>query len=200
MLPAILSLVAAYLLGAIPTGFLLVKWTTGRDVRSLGSGNTGATNVLRTSGLMVGMATLACDIGKGYLAAWLAARLTLSDPLAAPAAALAAMAGHAYPVFLKFRGGKAVATFAGAFLFLAPLATAAVMAVFAIVVAWTRWVSLGSVLAGGTAPLAAWLIAHPPWPQVAAAGLGGAFIVYRHRENIGRLRAGTESMLTLRRR
>src|SRR6266853_3426207 len=111
-----LALVAAYLIGAIPFGFLLVKWTTGADIRASGSGNIGATNVLRTTGWKTGAATLALDMAKGYLAVWLAGRLTENSPLWMSAAALAVMAGHAFPVFLGGRGGKAVASFAGAWL------------------------------------------------------------------------------------
>jgi glycerol-3-phosphate acyltransferase PlsY len=110
------ALVLAYLIGGIPFGFLLVKLSTGRDVRAEGSGNIGATNVLRTTGRAVAVATLLLDIGKGFAAVWLAAELTAGDPTWMSLAALAVMAGHAYPVFLGFKGGKAVASFIGAFL------------------------------------------------------------------------------------
>src|SRR5215510_2700874 len=99
---ALAVLLIAYLIGAIPFGYLLVKWKTGSDVRTAGSGNIGATNVLRTSGRAAGVATLLLDIAKGYFAVWLAGRLTDQSPLWMSAAALAVMAGHAYPVFLKF--------------------------------------------------------------------------------------------------
>src|SRR5690242_9596096 len=108
---ALLVLPIAYLLGAIPFGYLLVRWKTGADVRSSGSGNIGATNVLRTTGRAAGFATLLLDMAKGYLAVWLAGRWTGQSPLWMSLAALAVMAGHAYPVFLKFKGGKAVASF-----------------------------------------------------------------------------------------
>ncbi|MSV30314.1 MAG: glycerol-3-phosphate 1-O-acyltransferase [Bryobacterales bacterium] len=192
----ILALLASYLLGAIPFGFLLVKWRTGGDIRASGSGNIGATNVFRTNGLWAGVATLILDIGKGYLAVWLAGRLNAGDVLAMSASALAVMAGHAYPVFLGFHGGKAVATFVGAFLCISPLATAGALVVFLAMTAWTRHVSAGSVLAAGTFPLAAWIVAHPPWPVLAASVVAGAFVVYRHRENIERLHNGTESALS----
>src|SRR5437763_53359 len=100
----------AYLLGAIPFGYLLVRWKTGVDVRAAGSGNIGATNVMRTTGRAAGIATLLLDIAKGYFAVWIAGRLTGHDPLWMSLAALAVMAGHAYPVFLSFKGGKAVAS------------------------------------------------------------------------------------------
>lgn len=187
-----LVLPAAYLLGAIPFGYLLVKWKTGRDVRASGSGNIGATNVLRTTGRAAGITTLILDAVKGFAAVWLADWLSGGDPAWMSAAALAAMLGHGYPVFLRFKGGKAVATFIGAFLYLTPLPLAAVLAVFAVTVAWTRFISLGSIVAAATFPLAVWLILHPPISVVLAAIFGGAFIVYRHRDNVRRLRAGVE--------
>src|SRR5690242_12411894 len=145
MINAVVALAAAYLLGAIPFGYLLVKLKTGRDVRAAGSGNIGATNVLRTTGRLAGVATLLLDIAKGYAAVWLAGRATGGDTAWMSAAAVAVMAGHAYPVFLKFRGGKAVASFVGAFLCLAPLPLLAVLVVFAVTVARTGYISLGSI-------------------------------------------------------
>ena len=192
----LLVLAVAYLLGAIPFGYLLVKWKTGADVRSSGSGNIGATNVLRTSGRAAGIATLLLDIAKGYLAVWVAGRLTAADPFWMSLAALGVMAGHAYPVFLGFHGGKAVASFVGAFLCLTPLALAAVLAVFAAVVASTRYISMGSIAGAATFPLAVWLILHPPFPVIAASFIAGAFIIWRHSGNIRRLRAGTEHVFT----
>lgn len=187
------SAVIAYLLGGIPFGFLLVKLTKGADVRESGSGNIGATNVLRTSGPAVGVATLLLDIAKGYVAVWLAAVLTGGAPEWTSLAALAVMAGHAYPVLLKFQGGKAVATFIGAFAYLTPLPLAAVLVLFIAVVAITRYVSAGSILAAATFPFGVWMILHPPVQVTAAAFIAGAFIVYRHKSNWGRLRAGTEN-------
>jgi glycerol-3-phosphate acyltransferase PlsY len=196
MITAIASILLAYLLGAIPFGYLLVKWRTGRDVRTMGSGNIGATNVLRTTGRAAGVLTLLLDIGTGYVAVWLAGRLSGNSATVMSAAALAAMLGHAYPVFLRFRGGKAVATFLGAFLRLAPPAILAALIVFIIVVWRTRYISMGSIVSSGTFPLAVWLIVHPPWVVVAAAAAGGAFIIWRHKENIQRLRAGTENVFS----
>ena len=142
------------------------------------------------------IATLLLDILKGALAVWLAGRLTAGDPLWMSLAALAVMAGHAFPVFLKFKGGKAVASFIGAFLVLTPLALLATLVVFVGTVAWTRYISLGSITAAATFPLAVWIILHPPLPVVAAAIVAGAFIVWRHRSNIDRLRAGTENVFS----
>src|SRR5580658_9902316 len=133
----LLVLVVAYLVGGIPFGYLLVKLKTGEDVRSKGSGNIGATNVLRTTGRAIGILTLLLDIGKGFFAVWFAAWLTGSSPEWMSLAALAVMGGHAYPVFLKFQGGKAVASFVGAFLYLTPIPMIAALLVFVIVVAAT---------------------------------------------------------------
>src|ERR1700683_5408766 len=157
MMP-LLVLPVAYLLGAIPFGYLLVKWTTGADIRAAGSGNIGATNVLRTSGRAAGVVTLLLDIAKGYLAVWIAGRLTGGDPIWMSAAALAVMAGHAFPVFLRFQGGKAVASFIGAFLFLTPLAMVCALLVFTGVGAVTRYISAASILAAATFPFGVWMI------------------------------------------
>jgi glycerol-3-phosphate acyltransferase PlsY len=133
---------------------------------------------------------------KGYVSVWLAARWTQNSPGWTALAALAVMAGHAFPVFLRFRGGKAVASCVGAFLYLAPLATGAVVVVWAVIVAVTRYVSLGSVVAAGTLPLAVWLILHPDMALTAAAAVAGVFIIWRHKSNLQRLRDGTEHRLT----
>jgi glycerol-3-phosphate acyltransferase PlsY len=189
---ALLVVLAAYLLGAIPFGYLLVRWKTGGDVRDSGSGNIGATNVLRTSGRLAGMATLLLDIGKGYLAVWIAGKMTGHDPLWMSVAALAVMAGHAYPVFLRFQGGKAVASYVGAFFCLTPWSLAAILVVFAAVVAWTRHISLGSIVGAATLPLAAWILVKAPVPVILASIIAGGFIIYRHSANIRRLNNGSE--------
>jgi glycerol-3-phosphate acyltransferase PlsY len=187
-------LAVAYLLGAIPFGYLLVKWKTGADVRSAGSGNIGATNVMRTNGRATGILTLLLDIAKGFAAVWIAGRFTDWDPLWMSAAALAVVAGHAYPVFLGFKGGKAVASFVGAFLCLAPWALLAETVVFVVVVFKTRHISMGSIVGAATFPLAVWLVGHSTVPPVVSATVAGAFIIYRHSSNIQRLRMGTESV------
>ena len=191
---SLLAIPIAYLLGAIPFGFLLVKLTKGADVRASGSGNIGATNVLRTTGRAEAVATLLLDIAKGFLAVWIAAQLTNDSPLWTSLAALAVMAGHAFPVFLQFKGGKAVASFIGAFLYLTPIPLAVALLLFVAAVAVTRHISAGSILAAGTFPLGVWMILHPPFEVTLAALIAGAFIVYRHRANIERLRAGTENV------
>ena len=192
----LLALLIAYILGAIPFGYLLVKWRTGGDIRASGSGNIGATNVLRTTGRAAGVVTLVLDIAKGYVAVWIAERLTQGDTTWAALATLAVMAGHAYPVFLKFKGGKAVASFIGAFLRLTPVPMIAVLLVFVGIVAWTRYISLGSVIAAGTFPLAVWLILQPSFIVVFVALAAGLFVIYRHRSNLKRLREGSEHLLS----
>ena len=193
-----LALVAAYFIGSIPFGFLLVKWTTGADIRASGSGNIGATNVLRSAGWKIGAATLILDIAKGYLAVWLAGYASDGHVNWMAAAALAVMAGHSFPIFLGGKGGKAVASFVGAYLCLTPLPLAATAVVFVVVVAATRHISAASIAGAATFPLAVWLISHPPAVVTLAAIVSGGFIIYRHRENIERLRAGTENVFSFR--
>ena len=178
---ALLVLAVAYLLGAIPFGYLLVKWKTGGDVRASGSGNIGATNVLRTTGRAAGVATLLLDIAKGYLAVWLAGRWTDQRSGLDERRRPVVMAGHAYPVFLEFKGGKAVASFVGAFLCLTPAALAADGRRLC------RGGGLDSAHLDGLdrwcSDFAAWpsgLMEKPPLPVLAAAIVGGAFIIYRH--------------------
>lgn len=189
----LLILLAAYLIGGIPFGYLLVRLKTGQDVRSMGSGNIGATNVLRTSGKGIGVLTLLLDIAKGWFSVWLAGRLTQGDTTWMAAAGVAVVLGHAYPVFLKFQGGKAVASFVGVALAIAPAALLCVVILFVLVVAVTRFISLGSILGAGLFPFGVWLIYHPAWPVMAACLFCGAFIIWRHKSNIERLRAGTEN-------
>jgi glycerol-3-phosphate acyltransferase PlsY len=190
----LLVLIAAYLIGGVPFGYLLVRLKTGRDVRSLGSGNIGATNVLRTTGRAIAVITLLLDIAKGWFAVWLAARFTENSPIWMSAAAVVVMLGHAFPVWLGFKGGKAVASFIGAFLYLTPAPLLASLLVFVIVVAASRYISLGSILAAGTFPFAVWLILHPETPILLAAFVAGAFVVFRHRENLDRIRTGNENV------
>jgi len=189
-------LLAAYFIGGIPFGYLLVRWRTGEDVRATGSGNIGATNVLRSSGPVLGITTLLLDIAKGWVAVWLMAKFGSADPLWTALAGLGVILGHAFPAILKFQGGKAVASFVGAFAYLAPLPLVAITIVFVIVVAVTRFISLGSVAGAGLFPLAVWMIDHPATPLVLAALAGGVFIIWRHSANIERIRAGTENVFT----
>ena len=196
----ILLLLAAYFIGGIPFGYLLVRWRTGEDVRATGSGNIGATNVLRSSGPVLGITTLLLDIAKGWVAVWLMAKYGSAEPVWTALAGLAVILGHAFPAVLKFRGGKAVASFVGAFAYLAPLPLLAITIVFVIVVTVTRFISLGSVAGAGLFPMAVWMIDHPATPLVLAALAGGVFIIWRHSANIERLRAGTENVFTFARK
>jgi glycerol-3-phosphate acyltransferase PlsY len=192
----LIVLIAAYLLGGVPFGYLLVRLKTGKDVRDMGSGNIGATNVLRTTGRAFGVLTLLLDIAKGWLAVWAMARFTESNPAWMAAAGVAVVLGHAFPIFLKFQGGKAVASFVGVALALAPLALLAVVIIFVLVVAKTRFISLGSILGAALFPLAVWLLYHPSWRVMLAVTFCGFFIVWRHSSNIARLRAGTENVFS----
>lgn len=197
-------IVLAYLMGSIPFGYLLVKLWAGGDVRETGSGGTGATNVTRRLGRRAGLLTLALDAVKGALAV-VVARWLLTDGAVVDwwviAAALAAVAGHIFPVWLSFHGGKGVATGLGVFLSLSPLAVLCALPVFLVVVWATRYVSLGSIIAAALLPLFIWLIDRSGpsdgslAPLMTAAVIGGALIVLMHRANIGRLVRGTESKL-----
>jgi len=189
-----LSLVIAYLLGGIPVGFLLVKWKTGHDIRAQGSGNIGATNVHRAAGRLAGIATLILDAAKGFLAVWLAYRWSGGSTAWASAAAVCVMLGHIFTPFLGFKGGKGVATFLGAFLFLAPGAMAAVTLIFIVSLLSMRIISLGSILGAVTFPLAVWLISQPEWPLMAASAVCCALVLWRHRENAERIHQGTERL------
>jgi acyl phosphate:glycerol-3-phosphate acyltransferase len=195
MIPVIV-LAAAYLIGAIPFGYLLVKIKSGKDVRTVGSGNIGATNVLRTTGPTLGVLTLVLDIAKGTLAVWIADRLTGGSTLWMSATALAVMAGHAFPIFLRFHGGKAVASFVGAFLYLTPLPLLLTSIVFIVIVAVTRYISMGSLIGAGCFPLAVYLVEHPPAPVLISAIIASGFIVLRHRSNVKRIRDENENVFS----
>jgi glycerol-3-phosphate acyltransferase PlsY len=190
-------LVVAYLLGGIPFGYLLVRLSTGQDVRAMGSGNIGATNVLRTTGRGWGVLTLALDVAKGYLAVWLMQRAMPGCAACAGAAMLAVLLGHAFPVYLKFKGGKAMASYIGAGLCLAPAAVGVCAVVFVVVVAVWRTISLGSIVSSALFPLVVWVMNRPSWPLVVALVLASALVIGRHSSNIQRLRAGTESTFHL---
>lgn len=197
MLFGLLAVILAYLIGGIPFGYLVVRLRTGDDVRGLGSGNIGATNVWRTTGRLLGLATLLLDVAKGYAAVWLAARLTNADVGWMCAAGAAVVLGHAFPVFLKFQGGKAVASFVGVALYLTPMPLLAVVILFVVTVAVTRYISLGSIIGAGLYWLAVYLIQHPPMEVMVLAVLTGAFIIWRHKGNIQRLRDGKENVFNL---
>jgi glycerol-3-phosphate acyltransferase PlsY len=185
----------SYLLGSIPFGYLLVRIFTGEDVRVSGSGNIGATNVARNSAAL-GIATLLLDATKG-LAAVLVARVLFGGPhreLIMTTAAFFAVLGHLFPVWLKFRGGKGVATSLGAFVLLTPKSILCMVILFLTIAVAFRYVSLGSVAVAAAFPLLAWALhEYADSRQLILIALVSAFVIWRHRQNIGRLATGTES-------
>ena len=195
MNPYFITAGVSYLLGSIPFGFLLVRIFTGEDVRASGSGNIGATNVARKSPFL-GVATLLLDAAKG-LAAILLARALFSGPhqqLIMTTAAFFAVVGHLFPVWLKFRGGKGVATSLGAFILLTPKSILCMVVLFLVVAIAFRYVSLGSVAVAAAFPLLAWAFHEYVDPrQLIFIAAVSALVIWKHRPNIGRLAAGTES-------
>lgn len=209
MTPWLLSISLAYLLGSIPFGYLLVRIFRNEDIRALGSGNIGATNVARSGAKGLGIATLLLDLGKGlagvliafqiaaHFATWRAEPASVARAHAfdlAVVAAMAAVIGHIAPVWLRFRGGKGVATALGVFIVLVPLASLCVAGVFALVFLLTRYVSLASVLAAASFPLFGfYFVRHPSPLTVLGFLLIPALVCLKHQANIRRLLAGTES-------
>lgn len=179
----------SYLIGSIPTGFIIGR-LAGIDVRTAGSGNIGATNVARVAGKGSGLVTLLADSAKGFIPAIVAQQMAFSHTAVA-LIATAAFLGHLYPVFLRFQGGKGVATAFGVLLALAPTAALILLAVFTVVALLSRIVSLSSIATAIAAPIALWLLYYPA-PLVAMSAVIGLMIVLRHRENIQRLINGTE--------
>ena len=187
MIAAVIA--GAYLIGSIPFALILSRhW--GADLRSVGSGNMGAANVMRASGVTAGVLVAALDMAKGAASVWIAARLTDSAELPA-AAGFAAIVGHIYPVWLRFRGGKGVATACGVFSMLTPLAVPPALALFALAVWFTQYISLGSVLASMALPPLAYALGSPA-PGVLAAAAASVLIIFRHRSNVLRVWMGTE--------
>ena len=193
-----LALIASYLLGSIPFGYLVVRIKQGSDVRSVGSGNIGATNVFRAAGRGGAVLTLLLDAAKGYLAVLITALLTGYASPAVAMSAMAAILGHVFPIYLKFQGGKGVATGAGIFLFLAPVPLLITLALFVGVVAVSRYVSLGSIVGAAAFPVFYYLLKYfrNPSPWILFATLFcSCLIIVRHQENMQRLHAGTERKL-----
>ena len=190
------GVVVAYLIGSVPFALIIAKRWGEPDLRRIGSGNLGAANVLRSSGVTAGVLVALLDVGKGAAGVMLAARLDGSNT--APAVAgFAAIVGHIYPVWLRFRGGKGVATACGVFTALAPVAVPPALAVF-LVAAWlTKYVSVGSVLASAALPPIAYAMGMP-MPIVAAAVAAAVLIVFRHRSNLARVWLGTERRIGVR--
>jgi glycerol-3-phosphate acyltransferase PlsY len=182
------SILLGYAMGSVPFAFLLAR-RAGIDVRVAGSGNVGAANVLRTTGLPLGVTVMMLDIGKG--AATVLTAYAAAGTVSAAAAGAAAIVGHIYPVWLRFHGGKGVAVAAGVFAVLAPAATIVASAVFFATVGLSRLISLGSMAATVTLPSAAWLTGAPPAVVSAAFG-SAALILFRHRANMRRILGGTE--------
>jgi acyl phosphate:glycerol-3-phosphate acyltransferase len=201
LLPSLLVIALAYLLGSIPVGYLLVRIFLKRDVRSVGSGNIGATNVLRSGGKGLGAATFLLDVLKGCSAVYcggllgvmLAPEAQLRNMQAL--AALFAVLGHVFPVWLGFKGGKGVATGFGVFLVAAPTAALAAIAVFALILLLTRYVSLASILGAASFPFFAWILVRGDRPPffIAVQFAVSLIIIAKHHQNIRRLLAGTES-------
>jgi glycerol-3-phosphate acyltransferase PlsY len=187
----------AYVLGGLPFGYLIVQLSCGKDVRTIGSGNIGATNVHRTIGRKAGLMVLVLDIVKGFCAVWITASVTHGDPLALALAAGAVMLGHCYSVFLRFKGGKAVACFIGAFVYLAPLPLTVSLIVFILVVSMSKYISLGSIIAALIFPFAVWRIEHPAQPILLGSIFAALLIIYRHKPNIVRLANGEESVFSV---
>lgn len=183
----------AYLLGSIPFGYLLVRLLRGEDVRQTGSGNIGATNVSRTS-LALGIVTLVLDATKGLAAVSLARVLFPGSYTLAGVAALSAIVGHLFPFWLRFRGGKGVATGIGTWISLAPKSVVAAVAVLVAAVALFRYVSLGSIAAAALLPLLAWAMNdyHQTPALLASMVISSLLIIAKHRSNVRRLLAGTE--------
>jgi acyl phosphate:glycerol-3-phosphate acyltransferase len=199
----LLILVVSYLLGSIPFGYLLVRIFRGEDVRQSGSGNIGATNVSRQSPVL-GALTLVLDAAKGFAAVQIAVALShfghLNLPLSATmaAAALLAIIGHMFPVWLGFRGGKGVATALGAFLRLNWIAVLAMLVVFLVVVVISRRISLGSIIAATFFPVADWLLSvHRDVWSTALTAAASLLIIFKHHQNIRRLLSGQEPRFSL---
>ena len=190
----------SYLLGSIPVGYLLVRFFKREDIRTVGSGNIGATNVLRSGGKGLGAATFILDAAKGALAValggWLASSLMPGWPVRSVAAlaALCAVLGHIFPVWLGFKGGKGVATGFGVFLVIAPWAALSAIGLFAVVFALSRYVSLASILGAASFPVFAWFFVHGDKPPffVAVQIIVATLVIVKHHANIGRLLTGTE--------
>ena len=203
MLIKIAFVLLAYLLGAIPFGYLLVKYVfaRGEDIRKVGSGGIGATNVTRRAGVKAGLLTYTIDVAKGVAAVMLMRLVAEDNYFWIGAAAVAAIVGHIFPVFLKFRGGKGVATGVGVYLALAPYSVLSTLVLWALIVYFSRYVSLGSIMATAAVPLwtllyYGWLQPHPHLKALILIAMAGcALIVAKHHENIARLLKGTENKI-----
>jgi len=196
-----LALLAPYALGSVPFGLVLAKLFGGPDVRRSGSGNIGATNVARVVGPLPGILTLVLDATKGWLAVWLVGRILHGDVTLMVLAGFFAMLGHCFPVWLRFRGGKGVATAAGVFAALCPLAMSVAVLLFFLVFAFWRYVSLASLSAAASMPLLVYLLWAPHFAPPESVTLGSlaiaALVIIQHRGNVLRLARGEESRFSL---
>jgi glycerol-3-phosphate acyltransferase PlsY len=187
----LILVLVAYLLGSLPTALVLVRLMTGEDVRRKGSGNVGGTNALRAAGWKAGVAVTLIDVGKGALAVILMQRYNPESGWVA-AAMLAAVVGHCYPIWLKFRGGKGVAAGFGAFVVIAPLSALAALVVWFLVLAVSRWVALASMVASAVFPLALKLINKPDMVTLISVSAAAVLIILRHSSNIRKMLTGEE--------
>jgi glycerol-3-phosphate acyltransferase PlsY len=196
LLPVFVVPLAAYFLGSIPFGLVLAKLFGGGDVRKAGSGNIGATNVARVVGPLAGILTLVFDTAKGAAAVWLAGRATNESAKWMTMAAFAVLLGHCFPVWLKFKGGKGVATALGVFLALCPLAAVSALLLFLLCAAYWRYVSLGSIAAAAAMPLLIYFLWAPHHAPPIIINVGtlaiAALVIYKHDGNLQRLVEGTE--------
>lgn len=194
-------IVAAYLVGSVSFSYVIVRILKGIDIRTIGSGNAGATNVLRAAGKTAAAVALILDVGKGLAVVLLARAMGASPPILS-GVAIAVVLGHIFPIFLGFRGGKGVATAAGTLAALAPVLTLVDVGLFVVVVAWKRYVSLGSIVAAAAFPVLVlagrgigWVSDEEfPWLLLSTSVIAGIIIV-KHAQNLSRLRHGTESRL-----
>lgn len=191
MIPELFLVLTAYLLGSLPTALLVVRMMTGKDVRRTGSGNVGGTNALRAAGWKAGIAVTLVDIGKGALSVGLMKWYNPESGWMA-AAMLAVVVGHCYPMWLKFRGGKGVAAGFGAFLIIAPTSALAALVVWVLVLAISRWVSLASMVASATFPVALKVIDEPDLITLVSVSAAAVLIIIRHSSNIRNMLAGKE--------
>jgi len=187
----LLLVLFAYLLGSLPTALVVVRLFTGDDVRLKGSGNVGATNALRTAGWKAGVVVTVIDVAKGAVPVWLM-KLYNPESVWIAAAMLATVLGHCYPVWLKFRGGKGVATGFGVFLVIAPLSALAALALWFVVLVIWRWVSLASMVASASFPMILKLIDNPDLVTLVAVSAAAVLIILRHGSNIRSMLAGEE--------
>ncbi len=189
----ILLILLCYLIGSIPFSYIVSRYMGGMDIRSKGSGNVGATNVLRNLGLKIALVAFALDLLKGFTAAWIG--FAFGGPVVIFLCPVAAMIGHCYPVFLKFKGGKAVATIAGIVLYTNPIIFIILVLAFAAVVLISRYVSLGSLVVACSLPFLGILL-DPDITIILLYFFAASLVIYKHKENIERLRKGTESKIS----